>query len=218
MKISVVVPVYNEARYITTFLDKLSQKTKNIIIVDDGSTDQTLKLIQHYPFTLLSHIANLGKGAALKTGCDYAFNQLGADAVVIMDGDDQHDPDDLKNFYAKLKSGSQIILGVRQRDKSMPLIRIIGNQLTSLLVKLLFGHYISDIPSGYKAFTRQAYKKLRWHSSGYDVEAEIAVRLLKNKLSYTEIPIKTIYHGKQTGFNLLDAARIIARIPYWIWS
>ena len=66
--------------------------------------------------------------------------------------------------------------------------------------------------------TKAAYKKLRWHSSGYEVETEIAVRVAKSKMNYAEVPISTIYHDKEYGFNLLDAAVIMIKIPFWIWS
>ena len=218
MKLYVVVPAYNESRFIGAFLDKLSKKTKNIIVVDDGSRDRTTDIVKSKGIKVLTHITNLGKGAALKTGCEYAFNRLGADGVIIMDGDDQHDVSDISQFANALSRGAHIVLGVRAMDSRMPLTRLLGNRFTSFLINVLFGRYISDVPSGFKAMTKSAYKKLLWHSSGYEVETEIAVRLAKSKINYVEIPINTIYHGKEYGFNLIDAARIIIKIPYWIWS
>lgn len=218
MKLYIVVPAYNESRFIGPFLDKLTKKTKNIIVVDDGSRDHTSDIVRSKGIKVLTHITNLGKGASLKTGCEYAFNRIGADAVIIMDGDDQHDVSDIALFTKALSQGSNIVLGVRAMDSRMPLTRLLGNRFTSVIINVLFGRYISDVPSGFKAMTKSAYKKLLWHSSGYEVETEIAVRLAKSKMNYVEIPINTIYHGKEYGFNLIDAARIIIKIPYWIWS
>lgn len=218
MKIYIVVPAYNESRYIGRFLAKLTSVTKNIVVIDDGSSDDTTKVAKKSGVKVLTHMTNLGKGSALKTGCEYVFTKLGADAVIIMDGDDQHDVTDINKFVLTLNQGSQIVLGVRTLDSRMPLTRLLGNRFTSVLINILFGVYISDVPSGFKAMTKKAYHQLSWYSSGYEVETEIAVRLAKQKLNFVEIPIKTIYHDKEYGFNLIDAARIIIKIPYWIWS
>jgi glycosyltransferase involved in cell wall biosynthesis len=217
-EIVVIVPAYNEARYLGRFLDKLLKVTKNVVVVDDGSTDKTREVALDKHVTCLTHMVNLGKGAALKTGCNYAFKKLGSDAVIIMDGDDQHATGDLKLFVDELKNGANVVLGVRRLDANMPAMRIIGNKSMSILINMLFGHYISDIPSGFKAFTKKAYRELLWQSSGYEVETEIAVRIAKSKLEYVEVPISTVYHGKDYGFNLLDAGKILLKLPYWLWS
>ena len=216
-KIYVIVPAYNEARYIGRFIDNLLLITKRILVVDDGSTDRTAEEVTSRGVRCLTHLVNLGKGSAIKTGWEYDFKKMSADSVIIMDGDDQHDPRDIKNFLKSLKRGNEIVLGVRSLDANMPLARVLGNKAMSILINILFGHYLADIPSGFKAFTKKAYKKIFWHSSGYEVETEIAVRIAKQDLAYQEIPINTVYHGKDYGFNLLDAWRILIRIPYWLW-
>lgn len=218
MKIVVIVPAYNESKYIGKFLDKLLLVTKQVVVIDDGSADKTCDIAKGRGAECLSHMVNLGKGAALKTGCDYAFKKIGADAVIIMDGDDQHVVDDIKLFERELKKGAAVVLGVRQMDAKMPLMRILGNKSMSILINLLFGHYIADIPSGFKGMTKSAYNTLKWQSSGYEVETEIAVRIAKSKLKYVEVPISTVYHDKDYGFNLLDAGKILLKLPYWLWS
>lgn len=217
-KIVIIVPAYNEAKYIGRFLDKLIAFTKNIVVVDDGSSDKTKEIVEGRGVTCLSHMVNLGKGSSLKTGCEYAFNKMAADAVIIMDGDDQHEVEDLPSFVKALRGGAEIVLGVRNLDAKMPLMRVLGNKSMSVIINLLFGHYLADIPSGFKAMTKKAYRELRWHSSGYEVETEIAVRIAKSKLPYVEIPISTLYHDKDYGFNLLDAGKILLKLPYWLWS
>jgi len=218
MKTVIIVPAYNESRYIGKFLDKLLAVTKEVLVVDDGSSDKTCEIAKGVGIECLQHMVNLGKGAALKTGCDYAFKKLGAEAVIIMDGDDQHVVEDIKLFEKALQEGAQVVLGVRQMDAKMPIMRILGNKSMSILINLLFGRYIADIPSGFKAMTKSAYTQLKWHSSGYEVETEIAVRIAKSKLDYVEVPISTVYNGKDYGFNLLDAGKILLKLPYWLWS
>ena len=216
-KIYIIVPAYNEARFIGRFLDKLTPLYHNVIVVDDGSSDKTCEIAKGKGVECIAHLVNLGKGAALKTGCDYAFKKKGAEAVIIMDGDDQHEVGDLELFVKELKRGSEIVLGVRKLDAKMPLMRVLGNKSMSILINIMFGKYLADIPSGFKAFTKNAYKKLRWQSQGYEVEAEIAVRIAKEHLPFVEIPISTVYYDKEYGFNLLDGLRLLARIPYWLW-
>jgi len=213
----VVVPIYNEARFISRFLDRLLVQTDKIIVVDDGSTDKSKAIVTSKGVICLSHLVNLGKGAAIKTGCEFAFKKRKAHAVIIMDGDDQHDPQDLKAFTRELNIGAEIVLGVRALDANMPLMRVLGNKTMSFIVGLIFRHYFTDIPSGFKAMTRHAYHLVKWSSLGYEVETEIAVRIAKQGLSYVEIPITTIYHGKDYGFNLLDAGKILLKLPYWLW-
>jgi len=211
-EIWLVLPVFNEAKYIGKVLNKLENITHNIIVVDDGSDDHTADLLKASNLYFLRHQINLGKGAAMKTGADFAFAKLKARAVIFMDGDDQHDPQELKLFFAKLLSGSKVVFGERKMDHQMPLLRIIGNRVASLLVMLLFGAYVPDIPSGFKAISRDVYQKLRWQASGYEVELELAARVAKNKINYSTISINTIYHDLSKGMTLIDALQTIARV------
>jgi glycosyltransferase involved in cell wall biosynthesis len=210
----IIIPGLNEEKYIATVLKKVGKQTNNIIIVDDGSSDSMPKIAKKYTDHVLSHSVNLGKGAALKTGCEYAFKKLKAEAVIFMDSDDQHDPEELPSFIKAL-TVSDVVFGVRSFDENMPLIRIMMNRLASLVIYFLFGRYIPDIPSGYKAFTKKAYKKLSWNSTDYAVEMEIAARTAKYKLAYTKITIKTIYHDFDRGMTILDTVRMITKILSW---
>jgi glycosyltransferase involved in cell wall biosynthesis len=217
-KTYVVVTAYNEARYLASFLKKLQATTTAFIVVDDGSSDRTAEIAKTYTKNVLIHPVNLGKGAAMKTGADYAFDSLGAHAVIFMDGDDQHDPADLAKFYALLTESNQsakLIFGIRHFDQNMPIQRKFGNRFTSLLVSLLFGAYLSDIPSGFKAMNKAVYKQLRWQSSDYGVELEIACKVAKLEIPFSEVMIKTIYHDLDRGMNLLEAFKMIHKIVLW---
>lgn len=98
----IVIAAYNEARHLGQLLKKINTINPKIIVVDDGSTDSTAQIAQRFTKHCLNHQTNLGKGASMRTGADYAFNQLKADYVIFMDGDGQHDPNDLKHFFALL--------------------------------------------------------------------------------------------------------------------
>jgi glycosyltransferase involved in cell wall biosynthesis len=212
-KIWIVIPANNEEKYLETVLTKVRAFTNNIIVVDDGSQDKTLSIAKKHAKHVLHHQVNLGKGAALKTGCDFAFNTKKATSVIVMDSDDQHDPAELPLFEKALQK-NEIVFGVRG-FQGMPKIRAIGNTLLSALVAILFGMYIPDILSGYKAFTQKAYQNIRWESSAYGVELEIAVRVAKTKTEYETVAIATIYHDLDRGMTLLDALGILAHIISW---
>lgn len=215
MRVFIIIPGYNEAKYLNTVIKKVLRVTKNIIYIDDGSLDRSpfiaRKLLKH----VLVHSTNLGKGAALKTGCEYAFNTLHADAVVFMDADDQHDVLDLPRFIQALHQKAQIVFGVRKFSSTMPLFRFLGNRFASILLNLLFRKYIPDIPSGYKAITKHAYPKILWKSTGYEVEMEIAVRVVKEKIPYTILEIDAIYHDADKGMTPLDAMHIARCLVQW---
>jgi glycosyltransferase involved in cell wall biosynthesis len=88
----IIIPGYNEEKYLKKVFDKVRKHTANIIFVDDGSSDKTSAIAKKYTRHVLRHMTNLGKGAALKTGCEYAFKKIKADRVIFLDSDDQHDP------------------------------------------------------------------------------------------------------------------------------
>lgn len=214
--IYIVITAYNESKYLGNFLTKLKQKTSQFIIVDDGSVDQTVATAKKFTPHFLVHPVNLGKGAAMKTGADFAFNYLDASAVIFMDGDDQHSVGDLDKFYELLKDkDDQLIFGIREFNQEMPFYRVLGNRFASFLVKMLFGQEIPDIPSGFKAMSKNIYHKLRWQSSDYGVELEIACKTAKLKLPFKTVNIKTIYHDLDRGMNLLEVIKMLYKILLW---
>ncbi len=210
----VIVPAYNEEKYVAHVLQKLKKTWSNIIVIDDGSHDKTFEIAQKIVPHTLRHPLNLGKGAALKTGCEYAFSVLKAEAVIFFDADDQHDATLLPAFAESLQHHA-VVLGVRSFDTRMPLLRIMLNRLGSVLVLLLFGSYVPDIPCGYKGFTKTAYTYLKWNSRDYAVEMEIAAKIAKNKLDFMTISIPTIYHDLDRGMNLLDTFAVVRQLIAW---
>lgn len=220
MNIAVILPVYNEEKEIFKVLDTLAAIKLPIFIVNDGSKDRTLELIQkkiknNSKIILLSHQINLGKGSAMKTGCEAAF-ESNMDAVIFMDADGQHDPEDLNAFIQKLKTKKyDVVLGSRNLRSGAPLIRLLGNKIASVLISILFGYYVSDILCGFRAVSKLGYKKLNFESRGYGIETEMIVKISKLKLRTCEVPIKTIYHDKHKGVTILDALGILMDVLRW---
>lgn len=186
----------------------------HIIIVDDGSTIP-VTLPQNKKTHLLRHRLNLGKGAALKTGIDYAFSQ-GVDAAIMMDSDGQHDPKDLPLFIKALQD-HDLVFGYRDLNYNMPLMRRLGNFLVPFYLKFLFNTNIKDILSGYRAFSKKAYSVIKWDASDYGVETEIVIRYSKHssQLKTAQVPIHTIYHDAYKGFSIIESVQLFLNIILW---
>jgi glycosyltransferase involved in cell wall biosynthesis len=216
MKIFVVVPLFNEKKHISSVLKDIGAYKLPIVVVDDGSTDKSeLEIRNQKNVTILTHKINLGKGAAMKTGSDFAFNK-GADGVIFMDSDGQHTASDLPRFIEALESKKyDVILGSRNFNYGVPLVRFLGNKFASLFMTLLFGVYASDVICGFRAVSKSGYSKVRWDSDGYGVETEMVARIGKNKLTFCEVPVQTIYHNSVKGVTPLDAFGIFAQVVKW---
>ncbi len=211
----IIVPSLNEAKDLPTVLKAIKKYTKNFIVIDDGSSDQSAAVARRYTPYVFRHEINLGKGAALMTGCQYAFNDKKAQAVIFIDSDNQHNPDHLASFQKELGDGHDIVFGVRDFTKDMPLIKIMANRFSSWMIYVLFGSYIPDIPSGYKALSRKGFQKIAWSSSDYAVELEIAARVAKYKLNFATIPIDTIYLDYERGMTVLHVIKMISKVISW---
>ena len=218
MKITIVVPVYNEEEKVVDVLKELSKTRFQVVVVDDGSTDNSLNKIKNLKlknFIVLQHKINLGKGAALKTGCEYAFTHS-ADAVIMMDSDGQHKVVDLPRFVEKLESNKyDVVFGSRNLNLGVPLDRYMGNKLASVLVGFMFGIYVSDLICGFRGLTKNAYKKIKWESTGYGVETEMVIRTKKNGLSHCEVPVETVYYDKYKGVSIIDALGVLVNLFRW---
>ena len=212
-KIWVIVPAHNEERYIGNIIRKIKKYTGNIVVIDDGSKDSTYKIAEGMSIIVLKHIINLGKGAALKTGCDYAIKK-GAEAFIVLDADAQHDPDEIPKFIKNL-NGNDIVFGYRKEKNTMPLVLRFGNWFIHVVTRLLYETDIRDTQCGYRAFTKSAYKKIRWKASDYSMESEMIANAGKKKLKYVEIPIRTFYINKYKGTTILDGIKIFFNMIWW---
>jgi len=216
MKTAIIIPAYNESERIDGVLDATKKLGyKDVIVIDDGSQDykETAKIVNRYGYGFLRHILNLGKGSALKTGCDFAYNE-GYDQMVIMDADGQHDPKEIPVFIKNLAS-TDIVFGSRKYNKKMPALMHFGNNCINAIAARLFKIKLRDVLSGFRAFTRETYKKIRWDSEGYTVEAEMIANTSRRGLRYKEISIKTIYPDTYKGTTIFDGLNIVSHMFWW---
>lgn len=214
MNICVVIPLYNEESHVGSVLKSLKKYKLPVIVVDDGSNDRGAQIALNEGSLLLKHKINLGKGAAMTTGAVFAFGH-GYDAIVYMDADGQHDPRDLPLFTELLNQKIDVVFGSRNLDGKAPFVRVFGNRIASLIIKILFGIYVTDPICGYRAISAAAYKKIKWETKGYGVETEMVARVAGTKLKFAEVRVKTIYHDKDKGVTILDAISILFEVLKW---
>ena len=214
MKLSVVVPFYNELRTLPTVIDRLLNVDfsalgleTELIFVDDGSTDAGRSLLDPLPrddVRLIVHPTNRGKGAAVKTGLEAATG----DILCIQDADLEYDPRDLPALIEPILDGDyEVVYGSRFRGSAAGLYYThrIANRLLNLMVNVAFNRYLSDVYTGYKVFTRQAFRGLKLTARTFTVEMELTAHFLRKGLVIFEVPIsyraRTYAEGKKIHFK-----------------
>lgn len=213
-RLFIVIPAYNEEKTIGKVIEDLHKAGyHSVIVVDDGSKDKTALVAEQTNVIVLKHAVNLGKGAAAKTGCDFALKQ-GAQILVLIDADGQHEAKDVPRFLKALK-GKDVVFGYRDYGRAMPFVYRIGNRLINFATKKLYGIDLRDTQCGFRAMAAKAYQRIRWDANDYAMETEMIANAGKHKLKYSEIPIKTIYSDKYKGTTIIDGARIIFNIILW---
>jgi len=191
----IVIPAYNEATVIGSVITELrGSGYHNIIVVDDGSSDNTCQEARHSGVTALRHKINRGKGAAVKTGVA-AANLLGADVVVTMDGDGQHCPDDIATLIKPIQDDKiDVVLGTRLLDQTgMPRLKIIANKVGNYITWLFYGIKVSDSQSGFRAYSKYAISKIDTKADKYEYDSKVIREINNNRLSFVEVPIKVLY-------------------------
>lgn len=211
--VCVIIPAYNEGKRIGGVLKKVKDYIIDIIVVDDGSSDSTSEEALKGGAVLLKHITNLGKGNALKTGCDYALSR-GFEKMIVMDADGQHDPKFIPEFLEKMKD-NDLVFGCRTPSKDMPFVFRFGNRFIDFMTRMLYGIKLDDTQSGFRAFTSETYKKIRWNSANYSVESEMIARAGKSRVKYDVIRISTIYGDKYKGTTVIDGMKIVLNMIRW---
>ena len=211
MKLSVIIPVYNEEKTILRLVElvRAVPLEKEIIIVNDGSTDSTRTLIENKFRTadgirILTHEKNSGKGSAIRTGIQAALN----DAVIIQDADLEYDPSDYVVLRKALESSSaNVVYGSRFLGKKQvtgAFHRFVNYFLTTL-TNALYGSRLTDMETCYKLFRRDTIQALNLTSRGFEVEVEITAKTLKSGEKIVEVPIsykgRTHHEGKKIGWR-----------------
>ena len=199
--IIVVIPAYNEAAEVGTVVHGVRAYQLPVLVVDDGSTDQTAAQAKAAGAVVLSHHQNSGKGAALQAGFRWALEE-GFEAILTLDADSQHDPAEIPHFLdAYTRGDHDLIIGARNFD-NMPWTRYTMNVLGRWTFSWVMGEPMLDNQSGYRLLSRRlALACLHSDESGYEFEVDMIVRCIEQGYSLDWVPISTIYNDHPSHIN-----------------
>lgn len=192
-----VVPAYNEAQRLDATLRALCAAWPSIVVIDDGSTDETARVALRHPVWLLSHLVNCGQGAALRTGVAFALAQA-AEVVVTFDADGQHDPADIPRLVDALREGADVALGSRFLGSApgMPRARRWLLAAAVLFTRLTTGVRVTDAHNGLRALSRRAAAQIRLVHSGMAHASEFVSEVRAHGLAVREVPVTVRYSAE----------------------
>jgi glycosyltransferase involved in cell wall biosynthesis len=210
----IIIPCYNEQAVLRETVSGLLPLNARVVLVDDGSTVPVRKVVDGLPVEILRHPINLGQGAALQTGMDYAL-QKGARAVIHFDADGQHQADDIPRFLEALEQGADVVLGsrfLRPEDSSTlpPRKRMLLQG--ARLVNLIFtGLWLSDAHNGFRALNQRALKAIRLQENRMAHASEILGQIRQARLKVVEIPTRISYteYSVRKGQKLSNSLNIL---------
>lgn len=219
MKLSIIIPVFNEERTIKELINRVLRVPlpykieKEIIVVNDGSTDNTYKILQEFTddIKLIAHEENRGKGTAIRAG----IKESTGDLVIIQDADLEYNPSDYGTLLAPIVNKKfRVVYGTRLsnyplklwgENKTVMPIHLIANKFLTFLTNLIYGSKLTDMETCYKLFTRTLLEKLNLKSEKFDFEPEVTAKILKLNIKIAEVPItvnpRTYKEGKKIGFK-----------------
>ncbi|MDP7181036.1 MAG: glycosyltransferase family 2 protein [Candidatus Woesearchaeota archaeon] len=198
MKLSIIIPVYNEEATLLDLLKRVEDVKlpvdKEIILVDDGSVDKSKEIMHKLSHKCFFHEKNQGKGAAVRTGMQHATG----DIIVIQDADLEYNPEDFKHMLEPILEGrTSVVFGSRFKHpshKPRHLFYYLGNVALTLFTNILFFSKVSDMETCYKMFRKEVLKDVPLHARSFDLEPELTAKILKRGHTIVEVPIE--YHSR----------------------
>ncbi|MBN1865862.1 glycosyltransferase family 2 protein [Candidatus Sumerlaeota bacterium] len=202
MLLSVIMPVYNEKATLEKIVSRvlavdLGDMRKELVLVDDGSTDGTRDILAQYAdregFRVVLHEKNGGKGRAVRTGLEYCTGDL----IIIQDADLEYDPEDYPRVLAPiLHDKADVVYGSRFKGEGRAFLatHYYGNKFITFVANILYNTCLTDIETCYKAFRREVFDKVRLRCNTFDIEPEITAKVFKNRFRVYEVPIS--YSGR----------------------
>ncbi len=221
---AVVIPAYNEAATIRDLAERALRVCAPVIVVDDGSSDDTARMLDGLAVRLLRNEGNLGKAASLWRGAQEALT-LGADAIVTLDGDGQHAPEDIPRLIAAAQQNpGSIVIGARLADRSaIPKLRYFGNRVAVFWLSWACGQHLDDSQSGFRVYPAELFRDTviphdRQH--GFVFESEILIEAARHGHRCVTVPIAAIYRtgARISYFRHLDTLRIVRMVAWKLLS
>jgi len=192
-KVIAAIPAFNEEQYIGTVVLKTKQYVDEIVVVDDGSTDNTSEIARLAGATVFRNEENKGKGVAIQRILTEAKRRA-PDTLVLLDADAQHNPDEIPRLIKSVLEGSDLVIGSREAQANKtPRYRRIGQKVLLYSTRLLSGKKLTDSESGFRALSKRAISEICLTESGFAVETEMIARATDKGLKITEVPVSNIY-------------------------
>jgi len=218
----IVIPAYREAQVLSGVIEQLRRIVPRIVVVDDGSKDDTGRAALAAGATVLTHLVNLGQGAALQTGITYALQQ-GAEYIFTFDADGQHAPESLAVLAEKMSAtGADVVLGSRWlgRVEAMPGLRRRMLRLAVVFTRLHSGLGVSDTHNGLRLFTRSAASRLQITQARMAHASEILEQIGAFKMHFEEAPVTVRYteYSLRKGQKVSGMFRVLLDIFYARWT
>jgi len=217
-QVLVAIPAFDEDRYIGSLVLKLRAAGHRVLVIDDGSADNTAEVAELAGAEVIRHSANYGKSEAVRTAFAHG-RKLGLDALVLIDGDSQHDPSDIAAVVAPvLAAEADMVVGSRFAGVSsrIPRWRIAGQHALTIATNLGSGLPVSDSQSGFRAFSRRALETMRLDGSGFSVESEMQFAAKEMGLAVAEVPISVHYDIPVKRNPVRQALRVIDLVLHLI--
>ncbi len=216
-KIAALIPAFREERHIAEVVQRALRQIGTVLVVDDGSPDETARLAREAGAEVIVHAQNAGKGAAIKTGFK-ALYERGFDYVVILDGDGQHLPEEIERFVAAANGGWELYVGNRMHETDgMPLVRKLTNRFMSWGISHICGQWIPDTQCGFRMIHRSLVPHLFCESNAYDYETEMLLIAARKGSRIGNVPVTTVYgdevskiHPLRDGWRFL---KLLSRQP-----
>ncbi len=212
----IVIPAKDESTRIGHVLHSLKDLGySNIVVIDDGSIDNTGEVAKGFDVHVITHPINMGPGAATQTGITYALDE-GAEYIVTIDADTQHFPEDIPSLIKGIiDNNAEVAIGSRfLTPNNIPLTRIFYNKIANVVTYMTTGIFLSDSQSGMKAFTAEFARNSKLYYNGFEFCVEIIRNIRKNKVHHVEIPIRVQYTQEtlQKGQNFWVGFQMLGRI------
>ncbi len=215
MRICAVIPAFNEAGLIADVIRGTMPHVAGIVVVDDGSTDETQKIAEKEGAACLRHTPNQGKGVALREGISYACSH-DYTHVLFMDGDQQHLPQEIPNLVqAARETGADLVVGARDFDRArMPRSRHFSNSVGSRIASWLAGREIKDSQSGFRLARLDKLRLLKLRARKYEIEMEILLKMCMAGCTVAHAPVTLVYKGGRAS-SKMNPIRDTTRICFW---
>ncbi len=193
--VAVAIPCYNEERFIASVILKARRHADLVLVIDDGSPDQSARVAADAGAVVIRHMANKGKAQSIRTAFTWALERDVA-ALVLIDGDGQHDPDEIPAVIAPILRGeADMVIGTRfgAVESSIPAYRQVGQHALTAMTNVGSGVRVTDSQSGFRAFSRAALQRMRFGSHRFAIESEMQFIARRARLRVAEAPISAIY-------------------------